>query len=169
MPYCLLIRNINFGPLGSMLLMLCLFQRKMFFVIKYFQWNHFFRENNFSENNFRHLARTENERQRITAGYFRQCLPVVQRFENEKFKLRKWFTKFKNGNHFFKTKKAFLVKPKIYSVAPNTKKYEKHFLENILCQNKQSLNINSFSAFRCPNTLTRLPFLFSLFAIKYSL
>jgi hypothetical protein len=38
---------------------------------------------------------------------------VVQRFENKKLKLKKWFTKFRNENHFSKLKKFFFVKLKI--------------------------------------------------------
>lgn len=39
--------------------MLRLFWRKIFFVIKYFQRNHFSEKNNFSENIFRRLSRTK--------------------------------------------------------------------------------------------------------------
>jgi len=35
-------------------------------------------------------------------------LPVVRRFKYEKVKLEKWFTKFKNRNHFSKLKNFFL-------------------------------------------------------------
>jgi hypothetical protein len=48
------------------------------------------------------------------------------------FKLKKWFTFFKNGSHLPKIKKAFWVKLKIFFIAPNTQKYKKHFLKIIL-------------------------------------
>jgi hypothetical protein len=41
--------------------MLRLFWRKIFFVIKYFQRNHFSEKSNFSENIFRRLSRTKNK------------------------------------------------------------------------------------------------------------
>jgi hypothetical protein len=46
----------------------------------------------------------------------------------------------KSGDHFTKIKEIFLIKPKIFFVAPNTKKYKKYFLKFILCQNKLTPN-----------------------------
>lgn len=40
----------------------------------------------------------------------------VCRFKNEKFKLGKCFTIFKNRNDFMEFKEGFIVKPKIFSI-----------------------------------------------------
>jgi hypothetical protein len=51
-----------------------------------------------------------------------------------KLKLKKWFTIFKN-DFFFRNYISFFG----LSVAPHTKKFEKHFFKNILHRNKQNL------------------------------
>ena len=70
----------------------------------------------------------------------------VFRFENEIFKLRKWFVVFKIENHFPKIKVPFSVKPKIFSIAPNTRKYGKYVLKIILRRNKWSIKLENFNA-----------------------
>jgi hypothetical protein len=84
--------------------------------------------------------------------------------EWEALKLENWFMVLKNGKHFTEIKEAVLVKLKnifgwlLFFDSPNAKKYKKYCLEIILCQNKQSLNVQIklnksvyFSNFKYPS------------------
>jgi hypothetical protein len=67
----------------------------------------------------------------VPAG-FGVVLATVREFENEKFKLEKWFIVLKNENYFTEIKEDFSVKSKMFSVDYYFSSYQKQKItENI--------------------------------------